>query len=1532
MALQHKEQHAKQHKEQYQKQHKKMVTNQPYWRRYLWQRLFLSMVLTINGMAFNGIAMASPIDYFHLTTYSDQLSNPWVTSIVEDEEGYVWVGTAEGLNRLDAQQVMAIKGVNATTLGLADGYIWDLANVDKNRILVATTTGLLFYDYRQNRFERFGSEQLFKHYQGGGVFSLSKTATGEIWILALKGLFKLDASGEVLQDWSHLLAQIPNSKENDFISIAAIDDSEVYVATRQQIKRVNSQTAVISDVFDISQLDTTVGKMTNIMLDHQQQLWVGTRQGAVKIDLQQNKADFISALGNIYVADILPNKDGTVWFGCRQGLFSYDTNKDTVKHHVVYNQSTYNIQKRRVSRMALDRHGALWVGTDGAGLNLYAPPASKVGQIDSHSTTPFALIDNDVWAIHEDDKSYIVATNRGVQFYDKRSGKSVVLDLIKEDLVNPSDEVIYTIRAYGDDYLLGGNDGLFLLDYATLEATRLVQPMPGHLEKSNGVMDLEVTENALYIASDDAGVYKVSRTGNEHIVLGKAQGLANLEIKDIEIDADDNLWLGTRQGVSVLPAGQSQFIHFLQESNDEVLVNDVSKLLLLEPGVMLVGFYHKGLFAIDYSQGFGRTKVLDVNLRYGLTYKNIFTLARADERYLLIGTDQGLYKVDTVEGQSQMFGKNDGLPSAEFNEGAAFCNGGWGCSLGSSAGVLKIQVDELHHRMSDTRILPAELKIDSAEGLIYWSLRPPQSITVPPEHTSIFVKFTTLNYLDSHNTRVKYRLLPLHSKFTELSRSGELFLSSLPPGQYELQVQGTLNNVWMKQSYSLKMNLQGYWWQTRLAKLMFITIILLAVILIIYNRIRYIKRIKGYNTELFQRKQTLHLALWGSDVGTWQWSAHDNLIIVSEINASLDATVVTQFDVKEWLSKILPEERKLVRKRWQQYVDNPHSSYKEEYRIKRKEQLHWIITSGKVVSVDRDGRAEKMVGTFQDITEQKSLEQQRSLFGQAFESASEGIIILDESVITKGVNPAAERITGFSKAELLETSIKTLFVDGADHGYKQIFELVKSDGNWQGESLVRTKQQKECPIWLNITEMNRDNAEKHYLMLITDLSESKKIDRALRQLTNYDVLTGLANRKLFEEHLLFAIAHAKTNHERLVLLFIDIDRFKAINNRFGHNVGDIVLHKAGHRMQDALNKEAVVARFGGDKFVVLLGSPNLVNNPNTCCSALLSAFNDPIVVNGKRLDVSVTIGISQWPDDDDSGEQLLKHAEMAMYHAKEGGGNNFEYFSVSRQQAQLTRLKLEHDLSKALDKEQFSLVYQPQIDAKNNKVIGVEALIRWIHPTLGFISPEQFIPIAEANGMIIPISDWVLKTAIQTALCWQGELAEPIKMAVNISGLHFNDPSFADNIIALLAEYRLPPEQLCLEITEGMLISDIEQPLAALQKLRKLGVQVAIDDFGTGYSSLAYLKQFPVTCLKIDKSFVLTLADDKDDQAIVNSVISLGHFLGFEVLAEGVERLVDYRLLQNVGCDQVQGYYFAKPLSADDTLAFIQAFSFEEQH
>jgi diguanylate cyclase (GGDEF)-like protein/PAS domain S-box-containing protein len=1499
------------------------VTESFYWPRILNQISLFVLILVIQ---FNQVVYASENNYFHLPTYSQRLTNLWITAILEDEQGYLWIGTEQGLNRLDPQQNIAIKDAIAVNLGLEDTYIWDLANLDQHRILVATTTGLYFFDYRTNQFSRFGTEQLFPQFQGGGVFALTQTKAGQTWILALNGLYLLDKRGEKLQDFTHLLNQIPNSKDNDFIALAATNDQQLYIATRKQVHALHVQQNSIEIVLDTTYLHPSIGKLTSLTLDEQQHLWVGGREGAVLIAPQDERLILQNISGH-YISQMLIDEYNIMWIATHQGLLKFNRKTNEMASFQAYNQAAYQIQKRRLSRVKKDHNGAIWVGTQGAGLNVYLPPASQVELINHNSSYPFALINNDVWAIHEDNNGYIVATNAGVQFYDKHRNTSVVLNLLKSDSTAPLDEIIYTIKPLQNNYLLGGEDGLFLVEYPSLTITRLAQPMAGFPPIDSRVLDVEIVKNQLYIATDN-GVYLVSMEHEQHAWLGKEQGLRNTYVKDIEVDAQGNLWLGTPQGVSVLPATSDQFYHYLQAKDDELFVNEVSKLLLLEPGLMLVSFYNKGLFAIDYRNGFEHAKVLDLNIKYGISYKNIFTLARVDQQFLLLGTDQGLYRVDTQNNIAEMYNKSDGLPSAEFNEGAAFCVTQWGCSLGSSAGVLKIKPEQLRHRIDKNNVRASELKIHYSEQLSDWLLRPPTSVSLAPTHSGLSVKFTSLNYLDSQVTKFKYRLLPNQQTFIELG-SGELFLSKLQPGKYQLEVMGTLNNVWQQQRFILPINAQPFWWQTLAARLTLMTISALILIFVIQNRMNYIRRIKRYNHELFLREQTIQLALWGSDAGTWHWTRADNVVILTQLADDGKHMRDVQFDEKRWLSAITPEIRTKVQQRWQAYISKPKGSYKDEYTIRLNGQLRWFVVSGKAVEMDKQGQAEKIVGTFQDSSEQKSLEEERLLFGQAFESSNEGIIILDEVFNNRGVNPSAERITGFTKQELMQGSVNKLFADNSIPHYQEILALVNTHGNWQGESKIKTKQNKDCPVWMNITKMLRSHDINYYLILFADISESKNADRALRQLTNYDVLTGLANRKLFEQHLAFAIEHGKANIHRLALLFIDLVRFKAINDRYGHNVGDIVLHKVAQRMQSVLAKDDIVARFGGDKFVILLGT-SATRDVDQRCHALLATFEQNILLNDMQFHIGITIGISLWPDDDESGDQLIKHAEMAMYQAKAAGRNHFQYFSAGLQQKELEKLKIEQELLYALEKQQFSLYYQPQIDARTNDIIGVEALIRWIHPVNGFISPEVFIPIAEANGLIIPISNWVLETAVKTAIQWHQKLSFTIKMAVNISGLHFNEPNFAQGIIAVLTKYQLPPDSLCLEITEGMLISDVEQPLAALKQLRNLGVQVAIDDFGTGYSSLAYLKHFPVTSLKIDKSFVLNLARDINDQAIVNSVISLGHFLGFSVIAEGVEQLVDYQMLQQMNCDQVQGYYFAKPLPEPQALAFIEQHRLEQ--
>jgi len=423
----------------------------------------------------------------------------------------------------------------------------------------------------------------------------------------------------------------------------------------------------------------------------------------------------------------------------------------------------------------------------------------------------------------------------------------------------------------------------------------------------------------------------------------------------------------------------------------------------------------------------------------------------------------------------------------------------------------------------------------------------------------------------------------------------------------------------------------------------------------------------------------------------------------------------------------------------------------------------------------------------------------------------------------------------------------------------------------------------------------------------------------------HDVLTGLANRSLLIDHIDISLAQANRHHEKIAILFLDLDRFKLINDTLGHEAGDELLQQVGERLNHCVRGGDLVARLGGDEFVVVL---NYISSEEEVCviaKKIIALFVTPFNIAGQQNYITTSIGICLYPLDADDTQTLIKKADTAMYHAKDQGKNNFQFFTEELNQRLTQRVDLEKSLRKAIKNGNFELYYQPQIPTNKDSIFGLEALIRWIHPEKGIISPADFIPIAEETGLIIPLGEWILKTACQQLQQWRNQGLENLKVSVNLSAIQFNDKDLLKQIKTALTESSLPPQYLVCELTESMMMENIEAHIQVLESIKKLGIQISIDDFGTGYSSLSYLKRFPIDELKIDKSFVDDIEFSHDDKNIVRSIITLGHNLGLEIVAEGVETEAQLNFLQENNCNYIQGYYFSKPLPTQDVFSFIKS-------
>jgi diguanylate cyclase (GGDEF)-like protein/PAS domain S-box-containing protein len=433
-----------------------------------------------------------------------------------------------------------------------------------------------------------------------------------------------------------------------------------------------------------------------------------------------------------------------------------------------------------------------------------------------------------------------------------------------------------------------------------------------------------------------------------------------------------------------------------------------------------------------------------------------------------------------------------------------------------------------------------------------------------------------------------------------------------------------------------------------------------------------------------------------------------------------------------------------------------------------------------------------------------------------------------------------------------------------------------------------------------------------------DITERKAAEERIQFLAYNDALTELPHRTLLQDRMEIALADARRRGEKIAVMFLDLDQFKAINDSFGHSFADILLKEFAKRLQDCGRGQDTVARVGGDEFVVMLSSAKDAADAAIAAERVMAALNDNFVIHGQSLYVSCSVGVSMFPDHGTDSETLIRNADAAMYCAKSNGLGKVRFFTNEMNVEAQERLIMDKNLRLALDREEFFLVYQPQIEIETGRITGLEALIRWQHPELGLIPPDRFITIAENNGLIVPIGEWVLKTACAQARKWQDDGLAAVPVAVNVSAVQFRQEGFTDFIRRVLMETGLSAEYLELELTESLLLSDVDVVLATLQALKEVGLQLAIDDFGTGYSSLSYLKQFPVGKLKIDRSFIRDIAFDIDDAAITTAIISMAKSLHLKVIAEGVETEAQMSFLRERHCDEIQGYYFSEPISADE--------------
>ena len=573
-----------------------------------------------------------------------------------------------------------------------------------------------------------------------------------------------------------------------------------------------------------------------------------------------------------------------------------------------------------------------------------------------------------------------------------------------------------------------------------------------------------------------------------------------------------------------------------------------------------------------------------------------------------------------------------------------------------------------------------------------------------------------------------------------------------------------------------------------------------------------------------------------------------------------------------------------------------------------------------------------VTAAIRDITERKAaesaLKEAAKKYRAIFDGALEGMFQFSSDGGLLSANPYLAKMLGYDSLEGVFSTVKDMareawaYPDECARFMQEIDEHATIQGF---ECQFKRKGSSNIWVSLNARKVFGDDGQLlYYEGFATDITKRKVAEERVQFLAYYDALTGLPNRTLLQDRLVKALDSALRRKERVALLFLDLDRFKDINDSFGHSFGDLLLQIIAARFKSGVRKQDTVGRLGGDEFLIVLTNVKEIAYASFVAERLMRAMSAKFVIQGRSLSISCSIGISIFPEDGMDSESLLKNADAAMYSAKESGRNNFRFFTEDMNAQGVERLTLENGLRLALDKKELFLVYQPQMNIATGKIIGLEALLRWQHPTLGLMPPNRFIRIAENCGLIVPIGEWVLRTACAQVRKWQDEGIPVMSIAINVSTVQLRQKDFCELIRSVLNKTGLDPQYLELELTESIFLTDADETLSTIKKLKAMGLTLAIDDFGTGYCNFIYLRQFRISKLKIDRSFIRDVAVNPDDAAITTAIISMAKSLNIKVIAEGVEDEAQMSFLRAHQCDEIQGYYFSKPLAVDKVAAKLR--------
>ena len=1488
-------------------------------------KLFFSIITFAIICTGNASATQDNAQQLQRISTEEGLSHSYVTKSLQDDLGYVWIATAQGLNRFDGYHVKSFDG----GLGLDEYSVATLFETNDGHIIVSTElSGAYLINPTTLATTKIYSGK--PPTESSIYSSISAMAQKEdVFYFAIRNQVYIFNPSD-----NTLTLEVSMLEETNFIRALNIYKNSLYIGTSDglYVKQLDSVGIAKINLHQTT-LDTADSNNIKFLaIDSQFGLLVGTVEGMYAIGFDNYRlldTSNVSTLISSYNISDYKNTPYGEFIATEQGLFQYYRDTGSTELILNFSSSKFNITEDNINSLMVDKTGMFWLASRTQGVFTWAIQTRRFNKImlDGNNVinTIYQDNDNSIWFGTDDGITHILNNSKKSKTYlksdDKKAeyGHFAIFNIIPAHLTSES-KFLWLVRMYD----------LVLFD----KTTGKIIPKKHQDEKQGMPRNYyglaQIGDDIFAYFTDDNFFIFNAKTEKTTVIEGLKDQVNPLTAytfhKPLSTHPDE-LLIGTSTHLyRYKESTQTLTTIYTAQNVQGKNYHTVDDWIIDKNNILWLATTKEGLVGVD-AKNYKRKYHL--SMRDGLKTESIYSLLLDEYSFLWISSKNGLYRLNVDTQALTAYTIKDGLSVSQFNVVAARKLNNNNLVFGSGYGALSFNAADFIEQPADSE--PLQTKITDVTLLSRKvSYHPSQYSLIPLEikHDDIGleISFSNFDFQNIDKTRYDVSLIGPTSLNYENLKSNKIFFTKLPPGDYKLNVSShNLNGTTYNKSNALQFHVAYATWQSPIAYI-FYTLCIIAILLLIFwqYRSRQIEIGKAHRATANSQKQT-KLALSNNRSGIWDYSFKDGSVNTQRGSELGYPDLPDRIPLTDFLEIIHPDDRRRFESQWVTYItqNKPQQHWQATYRLRHKTG-HWLWyqDTGQVIYKTSSAEPMYVSGIYTNITDQRANEQQASILGEAFSQINDWLLILDDRLMPFSANNSF--IDTFSNSKDTTKLSPKLFINAMGKAKCKEFtaklKSLKPKQNWRTDTYINTTKNKNHPIHLSVTAVAKENNQvSYYVVVISDLTEQKRAEDELRYLANYDPLTHLPNRSLMYQKIENAIKEAQNNNTQCAVLFIDLDKFKPVNDSFGHAIGDKLLFNITQRVNKTLNSNATLGRQSGDEFLVLIQNIESIHSLNQMVKGISNEFANKVVIEDFSINISASIGVALYPFDANSTDTLIRNADVAMMHAKQNGRNGFKFFSEKMNEKIKQKLLLENDLKDAAKDNLIFNNYQPIIDVQARTINGVELLMRWKNKGQ-LVSPANFIPIAEETGLIESLTEQALKRALI-------ELAPILSnnplfyISLNLSPKHILKGNIAERLLSIISDQQISPIQLRLEITENTLLEDKVKAEKQLQKLKKIGFKLLLDDFGTGYSSLTYLSQFPINVIKIDQSFVSSIGIEKGDESIIKTIYSLAENLELSCIAEGVETRKQMTFLTSMGCHIQQGYYFARPMSAKDLRA-----------